>query len=168
MAIRKGPRSQANRRAHVKAAYRSGLEKVIAAQIVEALGPDQLKYERYKGAFTQPAKERTYTPDFILPNGIVIESKGLFTSEDRQKTVWVMNQWPDLDLRFVFTNPKAKLYKGSKTTYADWCINNGIPFAKKPIPNEWLTEPVNTASQRAILNAHLRAENRSKSKRKKK
>lgn len=53
-------------------------------------------------------------PDFVLTNNIIIETKGLFTSPDRRKHVWIKKQHPELDIRFVFTNSKAKLYKGAK------------------------------------------------------
>ncbi len=33
-------------------------------------------YEGYTLRYTVPAKVGRYTPDFLLPNGIVIETKG--------------------------------------------------------------------------------------------
>ena len=46
----------------------------------------RVKYEDPSSElFTQPAIGRTYTPDFVLPNGIVVETKGRFTLEDRKK-----------------------------------------------------------------------------------
>lgn len=129
---------------HLRAAYRSGLEVSVAAALTLANIPFQ--FETTKVPFTQPAKARTYLPDFILENGIVVESKGLFAAEDRQKHLWIKQQYPDLDLRFVFSNPLAKLYKGSPTTYASWCQKNGYLFAKKDIPKEWTKEPENSRS----------------------
>src|SRR5678809_183192 len=96
----------------------SGLEKRIAKQIEDRYGI--VAYEPIKVRFTQPAKNRTYKPDFLLPNGIFIEVKGRFTLQDRQKHEWVRKQCPDLDIRFVFSNPQAKLRKGAKSTYAQW------------------------------------------------
>ena len=87
-----------------------------------------------------PASDHIYTPDFILPNGIIVESKGLFEVADRQKHLYIKQQYPNLDIRFVFTNPNTKIYKGSKTTYADWCSKNGFQYAKKLIPLGWLKE----------------------------
>jgi len=83
---------------------------------------------------------RTYTPDFLLPNGIIIESKGRFVAADRKKHLLVKQQHPDLDIRFVFTNSKAKISKGSKTSYGDWCDKNGFLYADKLIPEGWLNE----------------------------
>ena len=52
----------------------------------------------------------------------------------------IKKSYPHLDIRFVFQNPKNKLYKGSKTTYADWCDKNGYKYATKLIPSSWFKE----------------------------
>ena len=44
---------------------------------------------------------RTYTPDFVLPNGIIIESKGRFVAADRRKHVEIKKQHPKLDLSLI-------------------------------------------------------------------
>lgn len=133
--------NNARRIAARKQGYRSGLEMQIAAQI-RAQGI-KVMYEDpdSKIKFVQPAKNRTYTPDFILPNGIIIETKGRFVSDDRNKHLWIKEQYgTEMDIRFVFSNSRAKLYKGSKTSYADWCHKNGFLFADKEIPEEWFNE----------------------------
>lgn len=76
----------------------------------------------------------------MLPNGIIIEAKGVLYSEDRQKHLLIKKQYPDLDIRFVFQNPKNKLYKGSKTTYADWAEKNGFKYSTRQIPDAWFRE----------------------------
>jgi len=83
---------------------------------------------------------RTYTPDFVLPNGIIIESKGLFTSEDRRKHLLIKKQHPSLDIRFVFSNSRSKLRKGSKSTYASWCDTKGFLYYDRIVPLPWLKE----------------------------
>lgn len=103
-------------------------------------------YESEKVPFIQPAKKRTYTPDFFLPNGIVIESKGRFLTADRQKHKLIKEQYPDLDLRFVFSRSSTRLSKRSKTTYARWCDSNGFLYADRLIPQAWLKEARNRAS----------------------
>ena len=133
---------------HLKAAYRSGLEVAVGAALAAAGVPAE--FEAIKVPYTQPEKARTYTPDFILPNGIVIETKGMFTVEDRQKHGWVKEQHPKLDIRFVFSNAKGKLSKGSPTTYAMWAEKNGYKWAHKTVPNEWLTEPIDPVRKGAI------------------
>lgn len=125
------------KRRHFKGKYRSGLEKNVA----EFLKTKQKKvrYEKLKIEW-EDLRYRTYTPDFTLDNGIIIETKGVFDSEDRRKHLQVQKQHPELDIRFVFTNLYAKLYKGSKTTYAEWCDKNNFLASHRIIPKEWLTE----------------------------
>jgi hypothetical protein len=120
----------------VKAKLRSGLEDRIAAQLVEA--GVSYEYEKLKVPYSIP---HTYNPDFILGNGIIVESKGLFSSDDRTKHLAVKKQHPHLDVRFVFSRSASPLYKGSKSTYATWCEKHGFPYADKLIPQEWLAEP---------------------------
>lgn len=134
--------------AGVKHGWRSGLEEQIASQL-SALGIDYL-YEQVAIPFVQPVKPRKYTPDFILPNGIVIETKGRFLTADRQKHLLVRQQYPDLDLRFVFSNSRNRISKQSKTTYAKWCESKGFLYADKEIPEEWLKEKPNRRSIAAI------------------
>ena len=97
-------------------------------------------YEKYTITYTKPETNHSYTPDFVLSNGIVIEAKGLFEREDRQKHLLIKEQYPNLDLRFVFQNPKLKLYKGSKTTYGDWADKHGFLWSTRIIPDSWFRE----------------------------
>lgn len=130
-----------------QAAFRSGLEETAAAQI-KAAGLDY-EYEKFKLVYLVPAKEHKYTPDFRLPNGVIIETKGLFTTEDRQKMKLVKAQHPDLDIRMVFSNANARIAPKSPTTYAKWCETNGFPWAHNTIPIAWLSE-----AQKGALDAH--------------
>lgn len=111
------------------------------AKQLEAAGV-AYQYEEFKVAFTTPPKKHTYTPDFKLPNGIIIETKGRFLTADRQKHLLVKAQHPDLDIRFVFSNSRTKINKQSTTTYADWCVKNGFQYADKAAPEAWLKEPI--------------------------
>ena len=122
---------------HVPAGYRSGLEAKIMRMLIEA--GINAKYEPGRIPYTVAPK--TYTPDFILPNGIVIETKGYFLSADRTKHLAIKAQYPNIDLRFIFQNPKQRLNKTSHTTYEAWCKKHGFAYASKRIPTEWLTEP---------------------------
>jgi len=116
--------------------FRSGLEYRVACQL-EDLGV-AYEYEQLKVKYQR--RESTYTPDFELPNGIIIEAKGRFKSEDRSKHLRIKEQHPELDIRFVFSNSSNKLNKNSNTTYAGWCEKHGFKWADKVIPVEWLNE----------------------------
>lgn len=97
-------------------------------------------YEKVKLKYIRPASEHIYTPDFKLPNGIIVETKGRFLLADRMKHIMVKKHNPDVDIRFVFSNSNARISKASKTTYAMWCRKHGFLFADKTIPEEWINE----------------------------
>lgn len=129
-------RSKARQQA-IKHGYRSGLEHTVLKSLNDRKCNAQ--YECLKVEW-EDLKYRTYTPDFLLPNGILIETKGRFTPEDRMKHLAIKKQHPELDIRFVFTNSRAKLRKGAKSSYADWCNKNGFTYADKDVPQSWLDE----------------------------
>jgi len=122
-----------------KYGYKSGLEKTVADQIQKRGLPVKYEDPASRINFTQPATGRTYTPDFLLPNGIIIETKGRFTLEDRKKHLWIQEQ-SSYDIRFVFSNSNAKIRKGSKTSYGMWCDKHGFLYADRKIPEDWFNE----------------------------
>jgi len=138
--------------------FRSGFEVKLAHQL-ERSG---IRY-KYETLQIEYQKISTYTPDFILPNGIIVEAKGLWTTEDRKKHLLVREQHPQLDIRLVFQNANNKIRKGSNTTYAGWCEKKGIKYANKLIPDQWLLQqPINlvvpagrlTVSESTTMVAH--------------
>lgn len=132
-------RRQAGKAPRLENGYRSGLEKKIADDLKARGIP--FEYEKLKVKYTVPARDATYTPDFRLPNGVIIEGKGLWDTEDRQKMLLVKQQHPELDIRMIFSRSSSPLYKGSPTTYAAWCEKHQILYADKLIPESWLKEP---------------------------
>jgi hypothetical protein len=149
-----------------KEKIRSSFEGKILDQLRDA--DIKFEYETHKIKYEVPSKGHVYKPDiilnrkntiklmypincdnkelakiaypFVLSPYIYIEVKGLFDSEDRKKHLHVRESNPNLDIRFVFQNAWAKIRKGSKTSYADWCDKNGFKWAHKYIPQEWLDE----------------------------
>ena len=125
------------RREAIKHGYRSGLEHKLSIYL------DELKYkylyEKVKIEW-EDLSYRTYTPDFILNNGIIIETKGRFLAIDRRKHLAIKEQHPDLDIRFIFTNSRNKLRKGAKSSYGQWCDKYGFRFYDRIIPEDWLKE----------------------------
>jgi len=122
----------------LKYGFRSGLEERIAENLTSK--GVRFLFEELVIPYVKPMKPAKYTPDFQIPNGIIIESKGRFLTEDRQKHLLVQKQHPEYDIRFVFSNSKTKISKRSKTTYADWCEKHGFLYADKDIPDAWLKE----------------------------
>lgn len=113
--------------------YRSSLETQIAHQL-ETAGV-QFGYESFRLKYQ---KQCHYIPDFVLPNGVIIEAKGWFTPQDRKKLILVKQQNPGLDIRLVFSRSIHRLNKKSRTTYADWSTTYGFPHSEGKIPSEWL------------------------------
>jgi len=125
------------KRKHLSKTYRSGLETETAAYLKSR--QKKVEYEKLKIEW-EDLKYRTYTPDFELDNGIIIETKGIFSAADRRKHIEIQRQHPKLDIRFVFSNANAKLYKGAKSRYCDWCEQKGFKWAHRIIPEDWLLE----------------------------
>ena len=114
--------------------FRSKLEERVAT-LLEQLGISY-EYETEKLSYTI---EHNYTPDFVLPNYVYLETKGYWDAADRRKVLAVKRDNPEVDLRMVFQSPYNKISKRSKTTYAQWCDRHGIPWtAFHEIPLEWL------------------------------
>lgn len=132
-------RASANKAVGLKHGFRSGLEEKIGKQI-EAAG-QVVQFETIKVPYVMPESLHKYTPDFPLENQIIIEGKGIFDAQDRAKHLLIHAQYPELDIRFVFTNAKAPITKGSKTSLAMWCEKHGFKYATKVIPAEWFKEP---------------------------
>ena len=76
--------------------FRSGLEEAIAGNLTsKGVG---FTFEELVIPYTKPERPAKYTPDFVLENGIIIESKGRFLTEDRQKHLLIQKQHPHLDI----------------------------------------------------------------------
>ena len=106
-------------------------------------------YEEFSIEYTIKHK---YTPDFVLPNGIIVEAKGCegfkrgefyigsLDSKAREKMLKVKRQYPELDIRFVF--PKDFKLKLKTTPKASkWCKKNGFKYhIGNTIPESWFKE----------------------------
>jgi hypothetical protein len=122
---------------------RSRFEDKIELQLKEA--GISYTYEQHKLPYIVPARKATYTPDFKIGN-IFIEAKGNFnlrgkSADERKKLIMVKLMNPEIDLRIVFANANAPIYKGAKVTHGMWADDNGIPWSDKGvIPESWFTE----------------------------
>lgn len=116
------------------APYKSGLEYRIAELLPNVI------YENDKLKYTVPASVHTYTPDFRLSSTVYIEGKGRLLPSERKKHLLVKEQNPDIEIRFFFENANKPIYKGSNTTYADWCDKHGFLWTdlKRGLPLDWI------------------------------
>ena len=120
-----------------KIQFRSKFEESVAKEL--RLLKQRIRYEKMSIKYAVQMF-RIYKPDFVLNNGIIIEAKGWLRPSDRTKHLLIKEQYPDLDIRFLFQNANNLLRKGSKTRYCDWCDKHGFLYAHKEIPKQWLTE----------------------------
>ena len=117
----------------LRSKYRSKFEERLAGGLTKR--GIAFSYETSRFDYTVL---RRYTPDFVFDNGVIVEAKGYFTSEDRTKHLRVRVCNPELDIRFCFQNASNKLNKKSKTSYADWCDKHGFLWCERVIPKEWV------------------------------
>ena len=113
-----------------KKTFRSKLEESVA-KILDQVGATY-EYETHKVAYTI---QHNYNPDFVLVNGVMLETKGYWDSEDRRKIKAVMRDNPDIDLRMVFQarsirsarNPKLLMPSGVRSM-----ASNGQQHTQSP------------------------------------
>jgi hypothetical protein len=131
------PKHTETRRKAKAAGFRSGLEQVIDQQLRKK--KVEYKYEPKDQKVTYVPKVRTYLPDFVLTNGVILEVKGRLTSADRVKHLLIKAQHPELDIRFVF-QVDNKISRVSTTRYSDWCDKHGFQYCFIDIPEEWFND----------------------------
>lgn len=117
----------------------------LEMQIVQLLNENHAfwDYEVTKIPYLVPESNHNYTVDFTLGNNILIEGKGyLSDAQERNKYILIKQQYPDIDLRFIFAN-NDKLCGGMKTTHAQWAAKNGFKYCSvKDIETikQWIEE----------------------------
>ena len=111
--------------------FRSGLEQRIADNLTKR--KCDFEYEPMSVAYFV---EHKYKPDFVLPNGVIIEAKGYFRYNDQSMHRSIKQQHPELDIRFVFSNINSRI-QGSKLTCASWCEKHNFLYSEKIVPHEW-------------------------------
>lgn len=119
---------------------RSGFERKVRKFLEE----EKVKYtyESLVIKYTVPETKRSYTPDFILPNGVIVEVKGYWDAASRRKMALVVEQNPHLKIKLLFQRDNT-ISKKSKTKYTEWAKARGIDCAVSTsgkIPEEWLDE----------------------------
>jgi Phage endonuclease I len=74
---------------------------------------------------------RTWTPDWITPSGLIVETKGVWDSEFPHIVLAFRDGYPELfpKLRLIF-QAGTNIIHNSRPPYSqsDWCLSNGIIF----------------------------------------
>ena len=135
------------------APYKSGLEHAVADAIRTVFDEEPVYelhsfrwYEKLPRGYCTDCglknviADRTYTPDFWLPNGTIIEVKGRFTEKDRKIAAAMKELYPEQRMVYLFQYDN-KLTTKSQTRYKQWCDKLGVASAlKADLPNilqEW-------------------------------
>lgn len=121
--------------------HKNTFEQDVHKLLENVFGKANVLYETETVPY-QIIETHKYTPDWkIKGTKVYIEGKGRLTTADRKKTLLVRNQYPKLTFRMFFQSGNRKLYKGSNTTYGEWCDKHGIEWTdlKKGIPKSWTT-----------------------------
>lgn len=82
-------------------------------------------------------QKSSYTPDFVLENGTIIEYKGRLTRKDRTKLLSVLKCNPGIKLKLLFGSDN-KLEKNNNKRYSQWATENGFDYALGTPPRRWL------------------------------
>lgn len=118
--------------------FRSKFEKVVYEKAIEHNG--RLEYEPRNRTLSYVDTSQ-YLPDFVLSNGIYVETKGYFSPRDRRKMLSVRRDNPKCDIRMVFQRASNRLTKSPNSmTYGDWCTKHNILWAEGSIPADWWGE----------------------------
>lgn len=116
--------------------HRSKFETNFLAQVTKK--GFNLDYETSVLAYVSPVQKRKYNPDWTIKPGWYIETKGRFTSSDRKKILLVKEQHPEARILIVFQRQQNKLYKGSPTSYTEWCKANDVECCGFEEQDKWL------------------------------
>jgi len=84
---------------------KSGLEEAVHIFLTEK--NVDFSYEGMKIVFSQPTKQKKYTPDFPIKKSFIVETKGNFNSADRKKHKKIYKHKKKLE-------PKYLVYQISK------------------------------------------------------
>lgn len=114
--------------------YKSHLEAKFAALIRKAglaadYEPDRLEF----------ITKSHYVPDWKIAENTYIETKGYLSSSNRSRLIDFKKQYPHITVCLVFQASQNKIYKNSKTTYAQWAERHGFEWSdiKDGVKPEW-------------------------------
>jgi hypothetical protein len=126
--------AKGRRPGRTRSGHRSAFEDAVAADLA-ARGVDY-RYEEEQLLFEMPC---SYTYDFKLPNGVIIEAKGYFDADDRRKMREVKRAHPHRDIRLLFMRAATRISKAPRAmTYGEWATRNGFCWAEGRVPDTWL------------------------------
>lgn len=116
----------------VRKKYLGGTKNLFEEEVYKDLKKRKVKF-KYEARKLPYVIASHYKPDWDIdtPTGtMIVETKGYFRPEDKRKFLAVRKQHPELDLRILFYRINKKDTR--------WAEKNGIRYAIRIIPQEWL------------------------------
>ena len=131
---RKAP-GRAEARKHAALCGMRSMGEVYCASDLDARGK---KYEYEARRLTYQYDPQTYTPDFVLPNGVIVEFKGKMVGETRKKLLAIRRCNPNLTIGIVFQKANNKLStRPNSKRYWEWAEASGFLYSESFIPDAW-------------------------------
>jgi hypothetical protein len=114
--------------------YRSQFERDVATDLCGR--GVEFRYEDETLLYEIPC---AYVPDFTLASGIIVETKGYLSPEDRRKLLELKRSHPARDIRLLFQRATNRLGRGPRSlTYAQWAQRHGFQWAEGLVPQSWI------------------------------
>lgn len=114
-----------------KGKFRSKYEAKIQAACGDVI-------DSYESARIEYVTSHTYTPDFLLTNGVAVEAKGLFTAQDRAKLLAIKRQHPGVIICLLFMRDQPISKRPGSKFYGEWCDSHGFEWdVGEQIPKAW-------------------------------
>lgn len=128
----------------------TGFRSQFEADLAKDLPESEWLYEPTKIPY-RIIRYSTYKPDFVFPRQcFILEAKGRFDHEDRDKITYIRTQYPDLDLRMVFYSND---HITRQVTYGDWCNKMLIPWSVGTVPPSWFNHEPSEKQRQAFYEA---------------
>ncbi len=125
--------------------FRSGLELQVGIILKHFKVP--YGFESEVIPWVRPASDHKYIPDFKITTRsgkvLYIETKGLLDKQDPEKHQALKQQYPQLDIRIIFSNPHTWDRAAKTRTYAKWADKVGIKWTSKARMQKTLKEWIN-------------------------
>ena len=136
----KTKRKAPGRKEAMKYAAMAGMRSMGEVQCAANMDAAKIKYKYEEKILEYQHEPQKYTPDFVLPNGMIVEFKGKMTAETRKKMLSIKRSNPELTIGIVFQYANNKLSaRPNSTRYWEWAESNGFLWSESYVPKAWAT-----------------------------
>ena len=120
-------------------AARAGMKSLGEVRCAADMDKMHIKWEYEAEKLKYQHKVQSYTPDFLLIDGTLIEYKGKMTDETRKKLLSIKRCNPKRRLCIVFEKPNNKISsRPNSQRYWQWAESNGFEWSNQVIDKRWV------------------------------